>query len=201
VGVDKPDQVNVRLVVATHRNLEGPRETKFIPAGPFHRIYVFPLVSSRLAEGRKISRPLVGNFRGPRCRRNNDGNKKTFSEEAIADLHKYSWREMFGAAQCGGAAVFLAESSAGPGICSADAAVGGRRFWRVGTVCFGFKWNGHFCGADRKLEKSPPRGDSVGGKQFHMTQCGSRARRSIAPSLYKKCQLLGMTCKSLRKAQ
>ena len=53
IGGDKPVAVNVRVVVATHRDLEARvREEKF-RQDLFHRIYVFPLVLPPLRERRE----------------------------------------------------------------------------------------------------------------------------------------------------
>src|SRR5207245_10215708 len=43
VGGDKPIKVNVRVLVATHRNLEDLVKQNSFRRDLFHRIYVFPL--------------------------------------------------------------------------------------------------------------------------------------------------------------
>ena len=62
VGGEKPVSVNVRVVVATHRDLEARvREEKF-RQDLFHRIYVFPLVLPPLRERREDIPALVEHF-------------------------------------------------------------------------------------------------------------------------------------------
>ncbi len=59
IGGDKPIAVDVRVLVATHRNLESQvREGKF-RQDLFHRIYVFPLLLPPLRERREDIPALV----------------------------------------------------------------------------------------------------------------------------------------------
>ena len=51
IGGDKPIPVDVRVVVATHRDLED-LVGKGVPPGLFHRVYVFPIVLPPLRERR-----------------------------------------------------------------------------------------------------------------------------------------------------
>jgi transcriptional regulator with GAF, ATPase, and Fis domain len=62
IGGDKPVAVNVRVLVATHRDLEARvREEKF-RQDLFHRIYVFPLVLPPLRDRRDDVPALVEHF-------------------------------------------------------------------------------------------------------------------------------------------
>ncbi|MFZ0805611.1 MAG: sigma-54 dependent transcriptional regulator, partial [Candidatus Sulfotelmatobacter sp.] len=90
IGGDKPVTVNVRVVVATHRDLEGRvREEKF-RQDLFHRIYVFPLVLPPLRERREDIPPLVEHFAAQVCAQN--GWKPVpFSPEAMETLQSYAW--------------------------------------------------------------------------------------------------------------
>ena len=57
IGAAKPIQVDVRVIVATHRNLEAlVRDSKF-RQDLFHRVYVFPLSLPPLRDGAKTYRP------------------------------------------------------------------------------------------------------------------------------------------------
>ena len=70
IGGDKPIAVNVRVVVATHRDLEARvREEKF-RQDLFHRIYVFPLVLPPLRERRDDIPALVEHFAAQVCAQN-----------------------------------------------------------------------------------------------------------------------------------
>jgi len=90
IGGDKPISVKVRVVVATHRDLESRvREEKF-RQDLFHRIYVFPLILPPLRERREDIPALVEHFAGQVCEQN--GWKPVpFSEEAMDALQSYSW--------------------------------------------------------------------------------------------------------------
>src|SRR6202451_276628 len=71
VGGDKPISVNVRVLVATHRNLEPRvREGRF-RQDLFHRVYVFPLVLPPLRERREDIPKLVEHFARQVCAQNN----------------------------------------------------------------------------------------------------------------------------------
>ena len=62
IGGDKPVSVDVRVVVATHRDLEARvREDKF-RQDLFHRIYVFPLMLPPLRERKEDIPALVEHF-------------------------------------------------------------------------------------------------------------------------------------------
>ena len=90
IGGDKPIAVNVRVVVATHRDLEARvREEKF-RQDLFHRIYVFPLVLPPLRERRDDIPALVQHFSAQVCAQN--GWKPVpFRAEAMEALQSHSW--------------------------------------------------------------------------------------------------------------
>jgi DNA-binding NtrC family response regulator len=90
IGGDKAISVNVRVVVATHRDLEARvREEKF-RQDLFHRIYVFPLVLPPLRERREDIPALIGHFAEQVCAQN--GWKPIpFNEDAIAALQSHAW--------------------------------------------------------------------------------------------------------------
>jgi DNA-binding NtrC family response regulator len=90
VGGDKPISVDVRVLVATHRNLETiVREGKF-RQDLFHRVYVFPLVLPPLRERQEDIPVLVEHFARQVCAQNS-WKPITFSPRAIEALTAYSW--------------------------------------------------------------------------------------------------------------
>ena len=90
IGGDKPISVDVRVVVATHRNLETlVREGKF-RQDLFHRVYVFPLVLPPLRERREDIPVLIAHFGEQVCSQNN-WKPISFTEGAIEALSGYSW--------------------------------------------------------------------------------------------------------------
>ena len=90
IGGDKPITVNVRVVVATHRDLEARvREEKF-RQDLFHRIHVFPLLLPPLRERRDDIPALVEHFAAQVCAQN--GWKPVpFTPEAMEALQSYPW--------------------------------------------------------------------------------------------------------------
>src|SRR6476661_1298472 len=90
IGGDKPIPVNVRVIVATHRNLESlVRDGKF-RQDLFHRVYVFPLVLPSLRERKQDIPVLIQHFAAQVCAQNN-WKLLTFSPEAIQKLQAHSW--------------------------------------------------------------------------------------------------------------
>ena len=90
IGGDKPTKVDVRVVVATHRNLEAlVREGKF-RQDLFHRVYVFPILLPPLRERREDIPILVQHFAEQVCAQNN-WKPIPFTPEAIQDLEVHSW--------------------------------------------------------------------------------------------------------------
>ena len=90
VGGEKPVSVDVRVVVATHRDLEARvREEKF-RQDLFHRVYVFPLVLPPLRERREDIPALVAHFAG-QVSAQNGWKTVPFTEQAITALQSYAW--------------------------------------------------------------------------------------------------------------
>jgi two-component system nitrogen regulation response regulator NtrX len=90
IGGDKPVRVDVRVVVATHRNLESlVRDGKF-RQDLFHRVYVFPVVLPPLRERREDIPALIEHFARQVCAQNN-WKPIPFSSEAVQVLQSYPW--------------------------------------------------------------------------------------------------------------
>ena len=90
IGSDKPTTVDVRVVVATHRNLEAlVKEGKF-RQDLFHRIYVFPIVLPPLRE-RKEDIPLLVQHFADQVSAQNNWKKVGFTPEAIQQLQRLPW--------------------------------------------------------------------------------------------------------------
>jgi two-component system, NtrC family, nitrogen regulation response regulator NtrX len=90
IGGDKPIPVNVRVVVATHRNLEARVREERFRQDLFHRIYVFPLVLPPLRDRREDIAPLVQHF-GKQVCEENSWKPVPFSSEAMETLQSYAW--------------------------------------------------------------------------------------------------------------
>jgi len=90
IGTTKPTQVDVRVIVATHRNLEAQvHDGKFRP-DLFHRIFVFPIMLSPLRDRREDIPLLVAHFAAQVCAQNG-WKPVTFAAEAVKTLEQYSW--------------------------------------------------------------------------------------------------------------
>jgi DNA-binding NtrC family response regulator len=90
IGGDKPVAVDVRVLVATHRDLEARvREEKF-RQDLFHRIYVFPLVLPPLRERREDIPRLVEHF-AAQVSAQNGWKPVPFTPEAMEALQSHSW--------------------------------------------------------------------------------------------------------------
>ena len=90
IGGDKPILVDVRVLVATHRDLGAlAKEGKF-RQDLFHRVYVFPLLLPPLGERREDIPNLVEHFAKQVCAQN--GWKPVpFTPEAIQALQSHPW--------------------------------------------------------------------------------------------------------------
>jgi DNA-binding NtrC family response regulator len=90
IGAGKPTAVDVRVVVATHRNLEQLVETGAFRRDLYHRVVVFPVQLPPLRERREDLPALVEHFVG-QVSAQNGWKPVTFTAAAIAALQEYSW--------------------------------------------------------------------------------------------------------------
>src|SRR5260370_8396890 len=87
VGGDKPIKVNVRVVLATHRNLEDLVKQNAFRRDLFHRVYVFPLTLPPLRERSEDFPELTSHF-ARQVAAQNGWKENLFAEDAIAELRK-----------------------------------------------------------------------------------------------------------------
>src|SRR5262249_10640273 len=90
VGGDRPMQVDVRVVVATHRNLEALTKQGSFRQDLFHRVYVFPVLLPPLRERPEDIPALVEYFAG-QVAEQNGWKPHAFDAEAIQQLKCYQW--------------------------------------------------------------------------------------------------------------
>ena len=90
VGGDKPFTVDVRVVVATHRNLEEQVRQGTFREDLYHRVFVFPIVLPPLRERREDIRVLADHFI-KQLDEQNHWKSRRLSPEAIAELERYPW--------------------------------------------------------------------------------------------------------------
>jgi two-component system, NtrC family, nitrogen regulation response regulator NtrX len=90
IGGDKPITVDVRVVVATHRDLDALAREGAFRRDLYHRIYVFPIVLPTLRERQEDISALVEHFAHQVCGQNG-WKPRRFAPEAIDALQQYAW--------------------------------------------------------------------------------------------------------------
>jgi two-component system, NtrC family, nitrogen regulation response regulator NtrX len=90
IGSDKPTKVEVRVVVATHRNLEQLVDSGGFRRDLYHRVVVFPLTLPPLRERSEDLPSLVEHF-ARQVSAQNGWKAAPFSPAAIAMLKEYTW--------------------------------------------------------------------------------------------------------------
>jgi DNA-binding NtrC family response regulator len=199
VGGDKPIKVNVRVVVATHRNLEDLVKQNAFRRDLFHRIYVFPLTLPPLRERSEDFPGLVAHF-ARQVAAQNGWKEKIFTEEALGELRKYGWtgnvRELRNVVE---RLILLASDE---NVAAADVRLilptsaslsGGPSASAVGNA------TGTLAERTEAFEKETMLGE-IRRHNFHMTNV-ARALGLERSHLYKKCQQLGIDLQSLRKPE
>jgi two-component system nitrogen regulation response regulator NtrX len=90
IGADKPTSVDVRVVVATHRNLEQLVESGGFRRDLYHRVVVFPLELPPLRKRSEDLPLIVEHFARQVCSQNG-WKPAQFSPTAIDVLKQYAW--------------------------------------------------------------------------------------------------------------
>ena len=90
IGGDRSIKVDVRVIVATHRDLEAEVRGGKFRQDLFHRIYVFPLRLPPLRERREDIPALVEHF-ARQVSTANGWKPMRFAAEAIVSLQEYTW--------------------------------------------------------------------------------------------------------------
>src|SRR5713101_3303124 len=88
VGGDRAIAVDVRVVVATHRNLDELVRQNAFRQDLYHRIYVFPLTLPPLRE-RLDDIPVLAQHFARQVAEQNGWKEKSFTPEAIEELKRY----------------------------------------------------------------------------------------------------------------
>jgi two-component system, NtrC family, nitrogen regulation response regulator NtrX len=90
VGGDKPLAVDVRVIVATHRNLEEQVRQGAFREDLYHRVFVFPIVLPPLRERREDIRVLAEHFLRQLSEQNR-WKSRPLSPEGLDSLGRYPW--------------------------------------------------------------------------------------------------------------
>ena len=199
VGGDKPIKVNVRVLVATHRNLEDLVKQNAFRRDLFHRIYVFPLTLPPLRERPEDFPGLVAHF-ARQVAAQNGWKEKIFTEEALGELRKYGWtgnvRELRNVVE---RLILLAsdENVAAADVRlilpTSDSHSGGPSASSAGNP------TGTLAERTEAFEREAMLAE-IRRHNFHMTNV-ARALGLERSHLYKKCQQLGIDLQSLRKPE
>jgi DNA-binding NtrC family response regulator len=200
VGGDKPIKVSVRVVVATHRNLEDLVKQNAFRRDLFHRIYVFPLLLPPLRERAEDFPVLVEHF-ARQVAAQNGWKEKAFAADAIAELRRYSWpgnlRELRNIVErlvllasedtiaVSDVRLVLPDSSSSTSFTSSTSS----------ASCS----SGTLAERTESFEKEVLLAE-IRRHNFHMTNV-ARALGLERSHLYKKCQQLGIDLQSLRKPE
>jgi DNA-binding NtrC family response regulator len=193
IGADKPIKVNVRVIVATHRNLEEQVKQSAFRQDLFHRIFVFPISLPPLRE-RPEDIPALAQHFAAQITKQNGWKAVTFAPEAIEALQKHSWpgniRELRNVVERlllfaeGDAITADTVHSALPGA----AAAGGNSTFTTGSGAL----------ADRveQFERQVIL-DEIKRNNHHITNT-AKALGLERSHLYKKCQQLGIDLQELK---
>ncbi len=90
IGSDRTIPVDVRVIVATHRNLEELVRKGEFRQDLYHRVFVFPILLPPLRERREDIRLLV-DFFALAVAEQNDWKPREIAAEAYAELERYAW--------------------------------------------------------------------------------------------------------------
>jgi two-component system nitrogen regulation response regulator NtrX len=90
IGGDRTIPVDVRVIVATHRNLEELVRKGEFRQDLYHRVFVFPILLPPLRERRDDIRLLV-DFFALAVAEQNDWKPREIAAEAYAELERYAW--------------------------------------------------------------------------------------------------------------
>jgi DNA-binding NtrC family response regulator len=192
VGGSGPVPVDVRVIVATHRDLDALVRQGSFRQDLYHRIFVFPLRLPPLRE-RPDDIPALAEHFSRQIAAQNAWKPKSFSPEALAELKRYSWpgnaRELRNAVErllllsagdvVDAATVHLALPQAAPGVAEGMPATG-TLAERVEAF-------------ERQVLLA-----ELKRHNHHMTRV-ARALGLERSHLYKKCQQLGIDLRAIRK--
>ena len=90
IGGSKPIPVDVRVLVATHRDLDALVRAGTFRQDLYHRVHVFPLQLPPLRDRSEDIPPLVEHFAQQVCAQNG-WRPVAFTAEAVARLQSYAW--------------------------------------------------------------------------------------------------------------
>ncbi len=196
VGGDRTIPVDVRVLVATHHNLDDLVKKGAFRQDLYHRIYVFPLFLPPLRERPGDIPALVAHF-AAQVAEQNGWKPKPFTAEALQALERYPWtgnvRELRnvverlllladGAVDAAAVRLALPQNHGDPPVSAAAPSFEGPLAERVGT----FERDQILAELRRHNQRMTDTAKALGLERSH---------------LYKKCQALGIDLRALRKGE
>jgi DNA-binding NtrC family response regulator len=194
IGGDKPIKVNVRVIVATHRNLEEQVKQGAFRQDLFHRIFVFPVSLPPLRERTEDISALASHF-AAQITKQNGWKAVTFAPEAIQALQAHSWpgniRELRNVVE---RLLLFAEG----GIITADTVHAALPAAAANSGGLGLASAGSGALADRveQFERHVIL-EEIKRNNHHITNT-AKALGLERSHLYKKCQQLGIDLKAIK---
>ena len=193
VGGDRAITVDVRVIVATHRNLEELVKSGTFRQDLYHRIYVFPLRLPPLRERSEDIAALVEHF-ARQLSEQNSWKPKPFAAEAIEELKHYAWpgnvRELRNVVE----RLLLLS---GDKVDAAAVRLALPHIAVAGTAGGSVPGDGTLAQRVEAFEREVLL-DELKRHNQHMTET-ARALGLERSHLYKKCQQLGIDLRAMRK--
>jgi DNA-binding NtrC family response regulator len=196
IGGDKPVKVSVRVIVATHRNLEEQVRQGSFRQDLFHRIFVFPVVLPPLRERQEDVPALVQHF-AAQITRQNGWKEVSLSEDALRALQAHAWpgniRELRNVVE---RLLLFAEDSSVT-VATVQSALPATAAGREGRAGFSFTASGTLAERVEQFERQMIL-DEIKRHNQHITNT-AKALGLERSHLYKKCQQLGIDLREIRK--
>jgi len=193
VGGSGAQKVDVRVVTATHRNLEEQVRTGAFRQDLYHRIFVFPVQLPPLRDRKDDIAVLVEHFNGS-ISEMNGWKPKPFTAAAVAALQRHTWpgnvRELRNAVE---RLLLLADSEVGEDDVrmALPQAAGGHPSVTLGS--------GTLAARTESFERETILAELE--RSHHSMTEAARALGLERSHLYKKCAQLGIDVKGMRKAE
>jgi len=198
VGGGSPIAVDVRVVVATHRNLEEQVRRGMFRADLYHRVFVFPIVLPPLRERSEDIGVLAEHFVRQLAEQNH-WKPKSFSPAALAALENYSWpgnvRELRNVIE---RVMLFAAGDTVEAAAVERALPQGVAHGAAGDLISGAHLNGTLAERVERFERETLL-DELKRHRHHMTKT-AKALGLERSHLYKKCQQLGIDLHAIRQA-
>jgi len=196
IGGDKPIKVSVRVVVATHRNLEEQAKQGAFRQDLFHRVFVLPISLPPLRE-RPEDIPALADHFGAQITQQNGWKPVTFAPEAIAALQAHSWpgniRELRNVVE---RLLLFAEGDSITADTVRSALPAGTMSISAGNS---FAGTGSLANQVEQFERQVIL-DEIKRQNHHITNA-AKALGLERSHLYKKCQQLGIDLQELKTSK